>query len=541
MPSILAMICCAMLAGAFLAGCEPRPTYAEVQATARVSGCWPDGYPTPRAVTITPQGAPTAIGQIAVPGQPTSTLLPSTTALPRCPPAPGTTAVPWPTPVPPPAAFPTVEPRTWQHGSWHQTTLLLPTTVLVIDIAAHPSAGWPAVASVVWSGNEDPDRVFVSVYNPTVNSWGSARQVDLGAAQIGRYSRSVAIVITGPDEVVVVWGMSDPDFDDNDPPSGVWTASSMDFGLSWTPPQRIATGCRRVNDIAATPEGVLVVQLNCDAGPSAAVPAMLIRTADRQWQTLERLAVPIWKYSEGSLVITGQGADARAVGIVLAGSPNRPIAYLASRRLFDTGSWTIRSREISVPGVEIGTRMWNVRGLAYDRHLPDGQIEPALTFTWTGGDAPSGVFALTSRDGGRSWGAVEPVVYFGQSGAKALFAAPAYDPAADRLVVIWTCCADAGWVWVEATHYVRWSVPGSGLWQTPGGEDPDQLIPLTLGSRAAAHTAAAQTPGSRMAWLAWVETLQRVEVRSVDLNLLIPIGEYPTSIPPTPSSEGASS
>ncbi len=106
---------------------------------------------------------------------------------------------------------------------------------------------------MVWSGNRDSERAFVSVYHPQCRVWSPAHQVDSGPAQLGRYSRTVAVAISGDRTVHALWGMSDPDFRDNDPPSGIWAGSSTDFGTSWSLPQRTASDCRRVNDRAATP------------------------------------------------------------------------------------------------------------------------------------------------------------------------------------------------------------------------------------------------------------------------------------------------
>ena len=517
-----------------LPGCTPRPSYAETQATAAVRGCWPDGYPTPRSVTSTPVSSPAATAQAA----PTSTALPSTTPYPRCPPAPGATAVPWPTAVPPRPAYPTMEPRAWVGGSARQTTLQLPEVVLALDLAAHPSAGWPALASVVWSGDDDPDRVFVSVYNPYVHQWSHARQVDVGASHLGRYVRTVAVVVTGSNEVVVVWGMSDPDFTDNDPPSGIWTASSHDFGESWSIPQRIASDCRMVTDAAASADGIIAVQIICPLARQVAVPAMVLRDADGRWHAPERLAVPVWMYSEGALVISGQGAAAQIVALTLTGQHAAPQAVLMTRPLAG-GHWQVSTQTLSMPGLEhLGTRMWHVRGLTYDRVLASGTVQPGIIFMWTGADTPNGVYALSSLDGGQHWGALEAIDTTGQTGAQTLAVVPAYDPAADRLVAIYTCCADASWVWVEATHYARWSRPGSGLWYSPGGEAMGQLVPIALGARAAAATAAAQAAGSRLTWLAWVDQLQQVTVRSVDLIQLIPVSAYPAITPYTPPTGG---
>jgi hypothetical protein len=132
---------------------------------------------------------------------------------------------------------------------------------------------------------------------------------------------------------------------------------------------------------------------------------------------------------------------------------------------------------------------------------------------------------LTSLDAGASWGEVEEIVYLGQTRSKTLFAPVAYDPAADRLVTIFTCCSDTRWEVAPATHYARWSVPGSGQWWQPGQHDD----PLVLGSQVAGETVAVQSANSRQVWLAWVEQQQRIMVRSLELNQVIPSDQYPTA------------
>lgn len=440
-----------------LAGCAAPLTYAEVQATAQVTGCWPDPFPTPRQVTVTPADS-----------RPAETPLPTTTPYPRCPPAPGATQVPWPTPVPNPPPYPTMEPRPWQGGSDQQTTLFLPSNVLTIDLATHPTESWAAVGAVVWSGHRDPERAFVSVYHPQSRVWSPTHQVDIGPAQLGRYSRTVAVAISGDRTVHAVWGMSDPDFRDNDPPSGIWAGSSANFGTSWSPPQRIASDCRRVNDLAATLDGALVAQLVCNDGPDRSVPAMVVRRPDGTWLLPERLPIPAWYFSEGSLVIVGEGDDARAVGILFAGQGGLPMAYLISKRLAGTGPWHVEVHPLAAPGGALGERMWHVRGLVFERPSGDPQAAPGIIFTWADAEA-GGAYALTSLDGGQTWGEVERIAAPQTAGEQIAFVAPAYDPAADRLVAVWTCCAFALFATPETTHYASWSVPGSGVWR-PGAD-----------------------------------------------------------------------
>lgn len=493
------------------AGCARLPTYVEAQATARAGGCWPDYLPTPPLVTMTPAGT-------VVPGTPQPTATPLTI----CPPRPGRTAVAWPTPVPPPPAFPTQAGHPWQTGGGQETTLLLPSAVLALDLAVHPTAGWPAVAATVWAGTDDPDRVMVSVYNPESARWSIARQVDLGPAQIGHYSRTVRLAVSGSGRVTVIWGMSDPDFTDNDPPSGIWASDSADDGETWSAPTRIAAGCRRVNDVVADGDGRLAVLLVCDEARGNYL-AMMLRSADGAWQPLERLPVATNYFSESSLVLVGTGSAATVVGLTFVMEGGVATGYLLRRPLSGDTPAAITRVSVSAPADwQLGARMWNLRGLAFTRPSGSGVI-----FTFTDAEGNGGAYALTSLDGGLSWGGLERIAAPFTPGF-IFSAAPAYDPAADRLVAVWSCCAGEVLRAAPATHYGSWSAPGSGRWQTLGGTAP---LPLVLGSRVAGETTSAQAANSRHTWVAWVEGLKQVVVRSLDLNQLIPVDAYPTAAP----------
>jgi hypothetical protein len=69
---------------------------------------------------------------------------------------------------------------------------------------------------------------------------------------------------------------------------------------------------------------------------------------------------------------------------------------------------------------------------------------------------------------------------------------------------------------------------GAGFWQPEPLAAP---IPLVLGAHTASLTICAQTRNSRAVWLAWVEGLKRVEVRSLDLDQIVPVDAYPTVTP----------
>jgi hypothetical protein len=414
-----------------------------------------------------------------------------------------------------------MEPRPWQGGSDQQNTLLLPSNVLTIDLATHPTESWAAVGAVVWSGNDDPERGFVSVYHPQTRRWSPAHQVDVGPSQLGRYARRIAVGITGDRQVHAVWGMSDPDFSDNDPPAGIWASSSSDFGASWSPPQRVATDCRQVNGLATSTAGDLVVMLVCNDGPDANTLAMVARRPDGAWLPPDRLGIPVWYFTNGDVVTVGSGTDARTVGIAFAERGGAPVAYLVTRRLTGSDAWEVSTLPAApAGGSAVGRRMWHVRGLTFTR--PGGA--EGIVFTWADAEQ-SGAYAITSLDGGRTWGPVETIVPGSGQPDQLLFVTPAYDPAADRLVAVWACCGNAQFGVTDSTHFGSWSVPGSGRWS------PDAIashrIPLILGSRSAYETVSSQPRNSRFSWVAWVEQRQRVEIRSLDLNQVIPIDQYP--------------
>jgi hypothetical protein len=404
-------------------------------------------------------------------------------------------------------------------GSGQKTTLQLPEVVLNVDIAAHPTEGWAAVAAAVWSGSDNPERAFVSVLNPTTRTWTPAHQVDIGLASLGRYTRTVQVAIAGDGTVFAVWGMSDPDFSDNDPPGRVWAAESHDYGMTWGEPRAIGDDCRQVIDAAATLDGWLVVGMGCHDGPNRVQPAVVTRSPQGEW-SLERLPGAIWYFSEGAVAIAADGAAQRATVAFLTG-PNGamatpPRALLFSKTVGGADAWQATVRDIDVPGVEEGPRTWHVRAVIY---RPPGASADSITLVFSDASRFNG-YALTSQDTGRSWLTPELVVTPTSGGEQIGFVAPAYDAASDRLVAIYTCCADAAWGNSEAsTQFLRWSTPGSGRWQdaTPG-----ERVPLILGARAAGQTVTAQTRNAPTAWVAWIEGGNAVEVRSFNLATVLP-------------------
>lgn len=503
-----------------LAGCgtERRPlTYGEVVQTAEAKGCWPDGAPTPLPVTVTPLPTSTVIlnpgGPTPTTG-PTQTSLPTTTPMPRCPPPSGATAAPWPTPLPTDAPVPTRAIEAAQAVVTAETVMHLPNAVLGLDLAVHPTQNWPVVAALdVPVVNQDRARVFVRVYQPESGAWGTAQNVDLGDSHPGERFRSVAVGVTGDGAIHVVWGVTDfPDL-------AIYTSHSRDLGETWSTPERLGVGLFGVLDVATTLDGqVFVLALQRDP---VVVPVLLQRTDDGQWREREVLpAGAVWYGSGGALVVAGEGTDAEPHLVALVTGAETPHgAVYVLRRPVRGGAWSFGSRQVVGAGVLPGA----VQGIRFAWTDASGVVHPGVSFAFTMRNTAS-VFALTSRDGGRSWSVVEDVVRSGRasSGAAGVYipaAAPAYDPRTQRMAVIWPCCADALWGRAEATHYASRSSLGSGVWlPTLRPETFDSRIPLISNAQSAGLTVAAQALNTSTAWLAWVEHGRQVQVRTVALE-----------------------
>jgi hypothetical protein len=525
-----------MLALTLLAACAGpamQLTYVDIQATAVSSGCWPGNYPTPNPVVVIPYGpTPTPGG--------TRTPLPTTTPYPRCTPAPGApTLAPYPTAVPTPVPHPT-QPRIIINGGNDRVTALEMPFLHHVEVAAHPSEGWAAVASVWFDdhGGSDggPSRaIFVRVFNPKANAWGATQQVNPPPAEDGNgLYGGVALAITGDSTVHAVWGGAFT------PGKPVWYAQSADYGATWSAPVQIGRNCYSVAKMAATLDGQLVVLALCTppSGTFDVRPGLIVRRADGRWLPQQEINVDgRW----GSLVVLGDGAEARAVALLASAS--RHSGFIIQKRLQDPGPWQVQSKDLQPPvGLYPDTASYYLfRGLAFRR--PNGS--DGIVFTWSVYDG-NAVHALESLDGGRSWGGVETVAAYRSEETSDpppdhRWSAPAYDARADRLI-IFLVRRDLTVKFPGAgTHYAFWSAPGSGSWtprQLPGAYD--QMIPLISGASSASYTDTAQAGNSSYAWLAWVERYRQLQVRSLDLDLIVPPNHYPTATPvPSPTTAGA--
>ncbi|MDQ5853494.1 MAG: glycoside hydrolase, partial [Chloroflexota bacterium] len=380
-----------------LAGCT-RPvhlTYIDLRATAAVAGCWPGNYPTPNPVTATPHPRPPSPVETPPP-------LPTTTAFPRCTPVPGAPALaPYPTAVSTPVLYPTQRPIIINGGNERVTALELP-FLHHVEVAVHPSAGWAAVASVWPDDQHGSDggpsrRIFVRVFDPRAKAWGLTQQVNPPPAEDGNgMYGGVALAISGDGTVHVVWGGAFT------PGKPVWYAASTDYGATWSAPVPIGRNCYSVAKMAATLDGQLVVLALCTppSGSWSVRPGFIVRRSDGTWLPQEEIDVDgRW----GSLVVLGDGADARAVALLASESSGD--GYVIQKRLLDPSPWRVQSVNLVPSGMAgASTSYYLFRGLAFRR--PNGG--DSILFTWSIYGA-NGVHALTSLDGGASWGGVESV------------------------------------------------------------------------------------------------------------------------------------
>lgn len=517
-------------------------TYGDVVQTAVARGCWEGSDRTPLPVTVTPpDGRPSAMTVTGVdnPGAatptpaPSATPPPTTTALPRCTPAPGTTLEPWPSSRPTQPPLPTRPADLRQPMVDGETIMRLPNALLALDLAVHPVENWPVVAAVdIPVVNRDHARVFVRAYEPRGGGWGDAQSIDTASTHPGERFRSVALGVTGDGTIHAVWGVTDF------PELALFASKSHDRGKHWSPPTRLGGGLFGVLDIATTLDNQVFV-LAMQRDPSLA-PVIFRRGPDGHWGDRETLPLrDVWYASGGALVVAGDGLPGARPHLVamLTGGEAEPGTVYVLRRPLDGGVWSVGSRVAR--GAGSGELPGTVRGLAYAWWR--GQAaSPAVSFTFTMRDSAN-VFALTSLDGGESWGDVEAVARSGRpsqgaGGTYILSAAPAYDPVAQSLIAIWTCCQDGLWGNAEATHFASWRPLASLRWSPDlRPETFGQRIPLISGASAAGLTAVSQAANARVAWMAWIEDGQAVRVRTLPLDRILPGAAYPTLTPtPTP-------
>lgn len=427
-------------------------------------------------------------------------------------------AAPTPQPAPPrPAPYPTFVPTRWMSSSDAQTTFRLPGKAYQLDLAVHPTENWPAVGIMqAFNLSTDPLRMYVRVFNPLTRRWGVAQQVDVGESSAGtdRFGQ-IVVGITGDRTVHAAWG-------GDDTRGGLWMSRSTDFGTTWSRPRRLAEHCWFPNDLATTPDGQIVVEASCYTRTGSGTPmphaTLIVRRADGTWEPPVQLDVPGWF---GSVLIAGDGPDALATAFITAhgAGQDTQIIYLVSKYLRNPGGWEVRARRVAPPGIPasaVGDYQLNIRGLAFTFVRPNAPPRTGLIFVWHGQYRAS-AYALTTFDGDRGWSAVQPIVWSpgheDETGRYLRFVAPAFDPLANRLVALTVCCGDAN-EGQPATHVASWSVPDRGRWYPAGVGGRAPAVPLITGARSAGPTVSDQALNTNVTWLAWIDALQDVTVRS---------------------------
>ncbi|MBC8159823.1 MAG: exo-alpha-sialidase [Roseiflexaceae bacterium] len=413
-----------------------------------------------------------------------------------------------PSPLPTRPPYPTVEARDIPQTTVMQTIMRLPDPILSVDLAVHPLTNEPVVAAIAASMTTDSSpHAFVSAYDRQTKQWGMVQNIDTGATAIGVHRfRSVAVAVSGDGTITAVWGATAY------PALEVWASTSRDKGHTWAAPVLLLANSFGVLDVAATLDGQIAV-LALQREPVA--PVIITGSPAGQWSAPDSIPVPsAWYATSGSVVVTGEGADARLVALTTAFTDAPGTAYLATRPVMRPGQWTVGSRSIG------GDRLLGqVRGLA--------AAPSVVAFSFVALD-DARFYVLASRDGGTTWGEIERLPQPAEASAVPIpatpFGAVAYDNAADRLVALWTCCEQARWGGKPATHYTAASRPGANDWL------PQLPIPVISGAAAAADTVVAQAPNHRSIWLAWVEDSYTVAARALDLNRLLPHELYPTPV-----------
>jgi hypothetical protein len=416
-----------------------------------------------------------------------------------------------PTAIPTPQATATIPPtreaKLYYEGSAPQPVLRVGGTILSVDLAAHPIDNWPAVGIIHYPiPGRDPRRAFVAAFDQQRGTWNDSWQIDYHTSLGSDPFASLQLAISGDDTITALYGPDDAPWQPGQTPPAnawsIWARTSHNLGQHWSAPQRIASGCWSVLSSAATPGGWVVGLLACGREHETWQPTLVVRQPNGHWRPEYTLPTSDMLLLQGSVALSGDGDQARAVLALY--SMAQPTQLTLATIQLSSGTTTFSTHPLG--SLASSSHMHrNFRALSYIR-LPTQQ--PAISISWIAQDEHAGaVYALTSLDGGHSWGDVEQIA---SAPNTIIDAALSYDPVPDTLIAMWPCCGDTTFQSLPASHYSAWSTPGSGRWST--------AEPLVSSARIVGHSDTGHGLNARTTWLAWVEQQQTLMVRSYGLN-----------------------
>jgi hypothetical protein len=404
--------------------------------------------------------------------------------------------------------YPTPRPFVAEPSRQPHTVIDMGGRIGALDLALHPTEGWPLLVAVQWGWSHDSygdGRVLAVVHEMAGDAWGLTQSLNL--APVRQSAGGIAAAISPDGRAHVVFG------DGGGPTAGrnhLWHVFSDDAGRSWSLPAPLGDG--DALDMVADSSGRLHLLARLREGGE---------TSRLAYATLEGQQ---WRW--GSPPLGGDRLRGTILALPLPGGATRIVVAAPSR---DGSRLDVALRDDHSPA-------WHTRQLPTGRFLREETImhvaglaaltpdnTPLVAIAWSQ-YSQAGVFATLSHDGGASWGEQELIAFqpdrtaAGWGGWQPTLA---LDHSAQRLLAFWTLRAfdrpELPWLPVASTRPLDSStwLPALG----PGAPQPTALLPSV---DSAATLSSATAPGARTTWLAWTESRDgRVEVASLAHDLVV--------------------
>ncbi len=405
-----------------LSACAAYPTPDQLHATAQVQGCWPYGYPRPNP-TRTPVGMPApSVTPTAQAPWPTCTPSPRTPTLtPTIPP----TLTPWTRPTERPPLDTT---------SQLVNISNMPGSDRHAAVAVHPTEGWAALSWV----NVPPDApeeavVYVKAQHPRTKGWRQGVSVTTQPAYGFASHPDVAIDDAG--RIHAFFGQD---------PFRPHYSRSDDGGQRWTEPEALVVpagsqAAALYGRIAVDPAGrVHVFYALPTSEPDAFQYVHHTRAADAAPGTPWRVDTDLFPgEKQVRLAVafvplpSGQIRAIAVTGCNRGCGPAQPIVATQD----GSGPWRVQT----IPGATERMPEQNVDWVSAIR-FQDQRDQQQVCLAW-GNYAQSGTFASCSRDGGRTWGRAETIIFTPHAADEATIdrgSTPEllYEPTTDKLVAV---------------------------------------------------------------------------------------------------------